>query len=35
MWRINAKVRSESFNLGGNGRVSQCFREMLGSYQPD
>lgn len=29
MWRINAKVRSESFNLGGMGRVSQAFRRVL------
>src|SRR5207237_4795645 len=25
MWRINAKVRSESFNFGGEGRVSRAF----------
>jgi radical SAM superfamily enzyme YgiQ (UPF0313 family) len=34
MWRINAKVRSESFNLGGSGRVSQAFRKMITSYDP-
>lgn len=34
MWRINAKVRSESFNLGGSGRVSQSFREVFSSYEP-
>ena len=34
MWRINAKVRSESFNLGGGGRVSQAFREVFAAYDP-
>ena len=34
MWRINAKVRSESFNLGGAGRVSQAFREVFANYEP-
>ncbi|MCH8054578.1 MAG: radical SAM protein [Deltaproteobacteria bacterium] len=29
MWRLNAKVRSESFNLGGDGRVAHAFREIL------
>jgi len=29
MWRLNAKVRSESFNLGGGGRVAQVFRDVL------
>ena len=33
MWRLNAKVRSESFNLGGTGRVSQAFRDVFASYQ--
>ncbi len=32
MWRVNAKVRSESFNLGGSGRVSECFREVLMTF---
>lgn len=35
MWRINAKVRSESFNLGGDGRVSKTFRGVLASYAPE
>jgi radical SAM superfamily enzyme YgiQ (UPF0313 family) len=35
MWRINAKVRSESFNLGAGGRVSQAFREVFAGYDPD
>ncbi len=34
MWRINAKVRSESFNLGSDGRVAQAFRDMLSAYSP-
>ncbi len=34
MWRVNAKVRSESFSLGGEGRVSQYFREVLAGYVP-
>ena len=29
MWRVNAKVRSESFNLGGECRVSSAFRPVL------
>jgi hypothetical protein len=29
MWRLNAKVRSESFNIGGEGRVSTVFRHVL------
>ena len=29
MWRLNAKVRSESFNIGGSSRVSQAFRGAL------
>jgi hypothetical protein len=32
MWRINAKVRSASFNLGSGGRVAQCFRKVFTSY---
>lgn len=35
MWRINAKVRSESFNLGGSGRVSRAFHKVFASYQPE
>jgi radical SAM superfamily enzyme YgiQ (UPF0313 family) len=35
MWRLNAKVRAESFNLGGQGRVSQHFRRMLAAYEPE
>lgn len=29
MWRLNAKVRAASFNLGGDGRVAQAFREVF------
>jgi radical SAM superfamily enzyme YgiQ (UPF0313 family) len=29
MWRLNSKVRSESFNLGGDGRVSEAFRKTV------
>jgi radical SAM superfamily enzyme YgiQ (UPF0313 family) len=29
MWRLNAKVRSESFNIGGFSKVSQAFRRAL------
>lgn len=29
MWRLNAKVRSESFNVGGSSRVAQAFRRTL------
>ena len=29
MWRLNAKVRSESFNIGGEGRVASSFRKAL------
>src|SRR5918912_3277665 len=32
MWRINAKVRSESFTLGGEGRVSHAFRKVFAGY---
>lgn len=35
MWRINAKVRAESFNLGAGGRVSRAFRKVLASYTPE
>jgi hypothetical protein len=35
MWRINAKVRAESFNLGGSGRVSQVFRKVFAGYDPE
>ena len=30
MWRLNAKVRSESFNIGGAGRVASVFRKVFG-----
>jgi len=29
MWRLNAKVRESSFNLGGCSRVSHAFRKAL------
>lgn len=29
MWRLNAKVRSESFDIGSEGRVSSTFRRVL------
>ncbi len=29
MWRLNSKVRSESFDMGGKGRVSSAFRRVL------
>ena len=29
MWRLNAKVRAESFDLGGTGRVASSFRKAL------
>jgi radical SAM superfamily enzyme YgiQ (UPF0313 family) len=32
MWRVNTKVRSESFSLGGAGRVSKAFREVFTGY---
>ena len=32
MWRLNAKVRESSFNLGGGGRVSQAFRNAFATY---
>lgn len=35
MWRLNAKVRSESFNLGGSSRVSQAFRSVICSFGPE
>jgi radical SAM superfamily enzyme YgiQ (UPF0313 family) len=35
MWRINAKVRSESFNFGGAGRVSSAFREVFATFSTD
>ena len=31
MWRLNAKVRAESFNIGGPNRVATLFRERLAS----
>jgi radical SAM superfamily enzyme YgiQ (UPF0313 family) len=33
MWRLNSKVRSESFEIGGEGRVSRAFRSALLDYQ--
>jgi radical SAM superfamily enzyme YgiQ (UPF0313 family) len=35
MWRVNAKVRSESFNFGGESRVSQAFRDVFMTYTPN
>jgi radical SAM superfamily enzyme YgiQ (UPF0313 family) len=32
MWRLNAKVRSETFNLGSSGRVARVFRETFLNY---
>lgn len=29
MWRLNTKVRQESFDLGGTGRVASTFREIF------
>jgi radical SAM superfamily enzyme YgiQ (UPF0313 family) len=29
MWRLNAKVRAESFDLGGSGRAATAFRNVL------
>jgi biotin synthase-like enzyme len=29
MWRLNTKVRSESFDIGGHSRVAQTFRRAL------
>jgi len=29
MWRLNSKVRSESFNIGGIGRIPAAFRKVL------
>jgi hypothetical protein len=29
MWRLNAKVKSESFNLGGSRRVESLVRKVL------
>jgi hypothetical protein len=29
MWRLNAKVRSESFDIGGEGHVASAFRKVL------
>jgi radical SAM superfamily enzyme YgiQ (UPF0313 family) len=33
MWRLNAKVRNSSFNIGGSNRVEQAFRRVLASHQ--
>jgi len=32
MWRLNAKVRNSSFDLGGNGRVATSFRQVFMAY---
>jgi radical SAM superfamily enzyme YgiQ (UPF0313 family) len=34
MWRLNAKVRSQSFNLGGRGNVAEAFRKAFLQYEP-
>ena len=34
MWRLNAKVRNASFNLGGDGRVARAFREVFNAVEP-
>jgi radical SAM superfamily enzyme YgiQ (UPF0313 family) len=34
MWRLNAKVRESSFNLGGAGRVSKAFRHVFETFEP-
>jgi hypothetical protein len=34
MWRLNAKVRESSFNLGASGRVSQAFRRVFAGFEP-
>jgi radical SAM superfamily enzyme YgiQ (UPF0313 family) len=33
MWRLNAKVRAESFNIGGAGRVAVAFRDVFLLYR--
>jgi radical SAM superfamily enzyme YgiQ (UPF0313 family) len=33
MWRLNAKVRSETFDMGSDERVASVFRNTLLSYQ--
>ena len=33
MWRLNAKVRSASFDIGGESRVPTVFRESLLGYE--
>jgi radical SAM superfamily enzyme YgiQ (UPF0313 family) len=33
MWRLNAKVRSASFDIGGESRVPTLFRESLVAYE--
>ena len=35
MWRLNTKVRQESFDLGGATQVSQKFRQVFSSYIPE
>jgi hypothetical protein len=34
MWRLNAKVRNSSFNLGGEGRVARAFRDVFLQPRP-
>ena len=34
MWRLNAKVRNSSFNIGGDGRVARAFREVYNATVP-
>lgn len=35
MWRLNAKVRRNSFNIGGPDRVATFFRNIYNSYTSD
>ena len=35
MWRLNAKVRQASFDLGGEGKVAYAFRHVLTSFGKD
>jgi hypothetical protein len=32
MWRLNAKVRAQSFSLGSSSRVATAFREVFESF---
>jgi len=34
MWRLNAKVLSESWNIGSNSKVSRAFRDAIHSFHP-